>query len=279
MRRRVLARGVVMLLVPLIVAASVPRVERFFFGVRAGVTFMGQEVAGMLPAEVRAMLAQRAAALYVAPEDAHLDERNGEVVPEKEGRQLDAAATAANLLSALPGTAVEPVFLRVEPRINAKLVRRLTKEIATYATTLYGSPARVNNIRLAAARINYQLVLPGETFSFWGVVGEPTYAQGYQDAPIIVGQEFVPGIGGGICQVSSTLYNAALKAGLEVIERHGHSRPVDYVPPGRDATVFFDSLDFKFRNDADGPLIVRAGISNGWQLRVWFLAEADDQAS
>ncbi|MFP3440966.1 VanW family protein, partial [Pantoea sp. SIMBA_133] len=107
---------------------------------------------------------------------------------------------------------------------------------------------RTSNIELAAEAINNTVVFPGETFSFNQTVGKRTKERGYLPAPIIVKGELSEGIGGGICQVSSTLFNAVDQAGVQIIERYSHSRSVPYVKPGRDATVSWYGPDFSFRN-------------------------------
>jgi len=122
---------------------------------------------------------------------------------------------------------------------------------------------RTLNIKLAAKAIDGMLLKPGEVFSFNHTVGPRTVVAGYQVAMIIEGNEFVPGLGGGVCQVSSTLYNAVRLASpsLSVIERSRHSLPVTYVPPGQDATVVYPNLDFKIRNDSDGYLLIRSCVN------------------
>lgn len=133
--------------------------------------------------------------------------------------------------------------------------------IAQYIT--YFDPGlanRTENIRLAAKAIDGKLLAPGEQFSFNGTVGERTAEAGYKDAYIINGDSYELGLGGGICQVSSTLYNAVSLAHLQVIERHSHSLPVSYVPSGQDATVSYGILDFKFKNSTDAYLLIRSFI-------------------
>lgn len=122
---------------------------------------------------------------------------------------------------------------------------------------------RTENIRLAAEAIDGARLEPGEIFSFNETVGERTMAAGYKEAVVIEGNRFIPGIGGGICQVSSTLFNAADQAHLEIVERHHHSLPVGYVPPGQDATVFYAVLDFKFKNNTEESLILRTWVEGG----------------
>jgi putative cell wall-binding protein len=133
--------------------------------------------------------------------------------------------------------------------------------IAQYSTNFDLSLVnRTENLRLAATALNGKLLAPGERFSFNQSVGERTSEAGYKDALIIEGDTFVPGLGGGICQVSSTLYNAVILAGLEIIERHPHTLPISYVPPGQDATVAYPMLDFKFRNSTDNYLLIRSSV-------------------
>ncbi|WP_407307688.1 cell wall-binding repeat-containing protein [Desulfosporosinus sp. SB140] len=133
--------------------------------------------------------------------------------------------------------------------------------IAQYSTHFDATLVnRTENIRLAVKALNGKLLTPGERFSFNESVGERTAEAGYKEALIIEGNVFTPGLGGGICQVSSTLYNAVVLAHLEVLERHPHSLPVEYVPSGQDATVAFPTLDFKFRNSSDAYLLIRSFI-------------------
>ena len=130
-----------------------------------------------------------------------------------------------------------------------------------YFTRLNNSPAnRTNNIVLACNKINGTKLKPGEIFSFNDIVGQRTVEKGYLSASVFVGRKVVPGIGGGICQVSSTLYNNALESGLEIIERYPHSLPVTYIASGRDATVLWGGADLKFRNTLDYDIKVLIGV-------------------
>ena len=114
---------------------------------------------------------------------------------------------------------------------------------------------RTHNLTKAANIINGVMVKPGQVFTFNQTVGPRTGVTGYRDALIIVGDRFEPGTGGGICQVSSTLYNAVLLAGLEIVERYNHGLAVAYIPPGLDATVAYGLQDFRFRNNLTAPSI------------------------
>lgn len=136
--------------------------------------------------------------------------------------------------------------------------------IAVFETTIGDdSPGRVKNIELTCSVLNETVLQPGEVFSFNQVVGEPTVERGYQEAKIIVDHQTTTGIGGGNCQVSSTLYNTVLQIpSLAIIERHEHGKDVYYVPDGKDAAVSYGRLDFKFRNDT-GKVIKVGAITNG----------------
>ncbi len=120
-----------------------------------------------------------------------------------------------------------------------------------------GNKSRVHNIREAANAINDTILGPGEIFSFNKTVGPRSTETGYLEAPVMVGDDLVPGVGGGICQVSSTLYNAILLSNQSVVVRVNHSMAPAYVPAGRDATVAYDYIDFSFRNDGSSHILIR----------------------
>ena len=125
-------------------------------------------------------------------------------------------------------------------------------DISSFSTTIYiKDSGRQHNISLTISKLNGTVVKPGETFSFCNTVGKATVAEGYEKADIYDSKgNIIQGYGGGNCQVSSTLYNAVLNSpNLAVIERHEHSRKVNYVESGKDAAVAYGNIDFKFRND------------------------------
>lgn len=139
--------------------------------------------------------------------------------------------------------------------------------LGSYYTALINSPAgRTNNIRLSAGNINGTILEPGAVFSFNRTVGRRTIEAGYKEAPIFVGQEIENEVGGGICQTATTMYNAALESGMQVIERHTHSMPVKYAPPGRDATVYWGVADLKFKNTLDRPVQILAEVYGSYVL-------------
>ena len=136
---------------------------------------------------------------------------------------------------------------------------------------------RTTNLTLAANKINGTVVMPGETFSYNTVVGERTIAAGYKEAPIYVSGEVVDGLGGGICQITSTLYNAVVYANLEIVERSNHQFVPSYVSASRDATVVYGSIDFKFKNNRDYPIKLVCSVSNGVaKFDIYGLKTADD---
>lgn len=136
--------------------------------------------------------------------------------------------------------------------------------LGTY-TTLYdaSNENRDNNVNLASEKINGTIIYPGETFSYNQIVGKRTIEAGYKEAGAYAGGKVIQEIGGGICQVSSTLYNAVLYANLEVVERYNHYFETSYVDPGRDATVSWGSLDFQFKNNRDYAIKIEAKARNG----------------
>jgi vancomycin resistance protein YoaR len=152
--------------------------------------------------------------------------------------------------------------------VDVELVAHSTQAEITFAdiqqidgllgskTTTYATGDRGDNIHLAASRINGTLLRPGEVFSYNRVVGPRSSSEGFKDAPVIIKGELKPGIGGGICQTSSTLYNAVLLSGLKIVHRAHHAFPVHYLPAGRDATVVDGDIDFQFQNSTATPIYV-----------------------
>lgn len=126
------------------------------------------------------------------------------------------------------------------------------------------STNRLNNIQLACSELNNATVNNGEEFSFYGVVGPASQSEGYKKADVIVNKKVIQATGGGMCQVSSTLYNVVLGIpGLEVTERHEHQKPVNYVEPGKDAAVSYGSQDFKFINNTGKTIKIHANADGG----------------
>ena len=137
-------------------------------------------------------------------------------------------------------------------------------ELSSYSTRYDPSNLnRSNNIEISAEKIDGTIIMPGETFSYNQTVGERTIAEGYKEAGAYAGGRVVQDVGGGICQTSSTLYNSALLANLEIVDRSNHQFLTSYVSAGRDATVSWGSIDFKFKNSREYPIKIEARAKNG----------------
>ena len=151
----------------------------------------------------------------------------------------------------------------VKPKITASMLKEIDTKIQSFSTEFNPSnPNRVGNIRVSSEAINGTVVLPGEVFSTNKAMGPRVKSSGYTEAPTIVNGTLVPGLGGGVCQVSSTLYNAALLADLEIVERRPHSLRVSYVPASRDAVISGDYVDLKFKNTTGYPIYI-GGYTSG----------------
>lgn len=164
-----------------------------------------------------------------------------------------------------PGMVSEGKPIATTMPINTKEPERKKETvIGTYSTILKDDEsARVHNVKLAISKLNEKRIKSGETFSFNETVGPTTKAQGYRRAIIYVNSKRRMGYGGGVCQLSSTLYNAAMEANLQITERHAHNGPqVRYVPPGRDATISFGGYDLKFANEKD-EIMIKAYLKEG----------------
>ena len=136
---------------------------------------------------------------------------------------------------------------------------------------------RTTNLTLAANKINGTVLMPGETFSYNTVVGARTIAAGYKEAPIYLSGQVVDGLGGGICQITSTLYNAVVYANLEIVERTNHQFVPSYVTASRDATVVYGSIDFKFKNNRNYPIKITCSVSGGVaNFKIFGLKQDDD---
>lgn len=143
--------------------------------------------------------------------------------------------------------------------------------LASYSTKYSASNTnRTTNLRLAAGKIDGTVLLPGETFSYNNVVGERTISAGYKDAAIYLNGEVVDGLGGGICQISTTLFNAVLFSNLEIVELHNHQFIPSYATAGRDATVVYGVKDFKFKNSRDYAIKITCSVSKGVaSFQIW----------
>ena len=185
---------------------------------------------------------------------------------EEMGFAIDQEKLAADIQAALDArkfdAVIEAAGSQVQPEITEASAKDLYKTIVTYTTTTTANSKRNTNVRLAAEAINGTVIPPGGEFSFNGTVGQRTAEKGYQSAAAYSGGEVVQEIGGGVCQVSSTLYNAVVRAGMEISYRRSHTFEPSYVTPGQDATVSWELPDFKFINTSKAAIGLKASYSN-----------------
>ncbi len=195
------------------------------------------------------------------------------LVPERTGRYLDIDATLEKLNAMrppLPGT-VQAVVVPAKATVTAGDLEPLRSILGECVTELNPAQAnRTTNVALALSSLHDTLIKPGEVFSFNEQVGARTAGNGYKNAPVIDGSMTVQGLGGGVCQVSTTLYNALLTANLEIVERQPHTRPVGYVSPGLDATVADGQIDLRFRNNRNFPVYITGSLADDTlTVRLW----------
>lgn len=162
------------------------------------------------------------------------------------------------------------------PRVTSESLKKINGQLSSY-TTYYGTsiPGRKFNVALAASRINGDVIMPGETYSFLNGVGNVSLATGYKEAGIYVGNKVESGVGGGLCQVSSTLYQAALHGNVGIASRRNHSMAVSYLDPGMDAVVYAPSLDLKMTNNYSSPIYIYAYGAEG-KLTIAFYGNTAD---
>jgi len=218
--------------------------------------------------QIKKDIADIAESLTIQPVDADIKfypdrKEKFSLIPEQAGQSVDAEQLYRSVqqifASEQPGTiAIEPISVEAEVRMAD--LEKATSKIVTFSTSMSGSSEnRMSNIGLALRKINGTKLNPGEVFSFNDTVGRRTEKAGFKLAPVIASDKSMKdSIGGGICQASSTLFNAVAMAGLEVVERYHHSFPVSYLDAGLDATVSWGGADFKFRNNKDTPIFIRS---------------------
>lgn len=199
--------------------------------------------------------------------------KNGKFKATKDhtGQKVQVDETISRIISTLEGSLydgtieIEAVVKTVRPRYTRETISKCKDMIGSYSTSFASSSStRANNIQVAAKYINGTILYPGQTFSTIKVIKDRTEANGYQSAPEYSSGKVVDGIGGGVCQVSTTLYNAVLNAELSVVERSPHSMVVAYVDVSRDAAISGDYKDFKFKNNTDAPVYIKASADGGY---------------
>ena len=213
-------------------------------------------------------------------EETHYDAETHTIVEGVSGWQFDLQAQQKKLDAAAYGEKLTIQLEEIKPEKTAEeLNAEMFGEKLDSRSSYYVNNAnRTENLRLACAAINGTIVNPGEVFSFNDTVGERTAEKGYKPATIYGGDgESVDGVGGGICQVASTIYYSSLYMNLETVMREPHMYTVDYVPRGMDATVYWDSgLDYKFRNNRENPIKIQANVDGGMvNITFWGVKEDD----
>ncbi|WP_441291064.1 VanW family protein [Sorangium sp. KYC3313] len=202
--------------------------------------------------------------------DAYVDLEAKQLKPEKIGYRLDVYGTLARIDAALRAgedTAQASVETIAPKLVTEQLGNVKFDQVLGYFETRYATGARSKertyNLRLAASKLDGVVVMPGEIFDFNETVGPRDEAHGYRVAPVIAQGELVDGLGGGTCQISGTLHGAAFFAGLEIVERYPHSRPSYYIKLGLDATVVYPTINYRFRNPFDFPIVLHETVAGG----------------
>lgn len=215
--------------------------------------------------ELEAAVAKVASQYDIAAQNAALtgyDEETGfQYSAEKSGRQVDQSDLKEKLRAALDAKDYDAVLTgnvsEVLPELNMEQAKEVYTCLARFHTEAQvNNEDRDHNVKLASDTINNTLLAPGEEFSMNALIGETTEAQGYREAATYLRGQVVPEFGGGVCQVSSTIYNAVVKSGLKTTQRNGHSMTVSYVNLGEDAMIAYSYSDLKFLNNSSGNVLV-----------------------
>jgi vancomycin resistance protein YoaR len=208
------------------------------------------------------------------PRDADFAVTSGgiRVVPARPGRAIDVPATADAILRASQSTTnrvARIVVATSSPRVSTAEAKDMgiNEVVGSYTTEFGGVPNRIHNVELVAHLIDRHLIAPGEEFSFNKTTGDRNASKGFLEAPVIINGELQSGLGGGVCQVSTTVFNAAYEAGLKITARTNHALYISHYPLGRDATVNYPDTDLRFVNDTDHWLLLRTFV-NSYSLTV-----------
>lgn len=190
------------------------------------------------------------------------------LIEGQDGQLILAEGLISDLNEALNQYSLAPIEIDVNVMIDPRerdieQLKTINTKISSYSTNYLTGIPRAKNVELAASKVNNTILMPGEQFSYAEKVSPVDGAHGYVNATIFLNGRPIPGVGGGICQVSSTLYNAQLKAGIIATERRNHSLPVSYVPLGQDATMADNAIDLKFVNTLEYPIFIHAYAEYG----------------
>ena len=219
--------------------------------------------------------------IYKEPKDAYYTQNPFTVYPSENGLDFKVSIEEANNILGDQTADEYTIPLKVlYPNVTTNMIgSEAFPDLLSSFSTKYSirATARTTNLKLAASKINGTVLMPGETFSYNKVVGARTIAAGYKEAPIYVSGEVVDGLGGGICQITSTLYNAVVYANLDIVERTNHQFVPSYVTASRDAPVVYGSLDFKFKNNRNYPIKINCSVSGGIaNFQIFGLKQDDD---
>src|SRR4029077_94992 len=189
------------------------------------------------------------------------------VLPSAPGLALDVPRSAPRMLAAarrLRARAATLALDQAQPKRTTAQAQAMgiTGTVGTFETVYGGIANRIHNVQLVAHLVDHKLIAPGATFSFNGTTGERSAAKGFLEAPVIVNGELQTGLGGGVCQVSTTVFNAAYEAGLPITARTNHALYISHYPLGRDATVDYPGVDLKFVNDTKHWLLLRTYVGS-----------------
>ena len=205
--------------------------------------------------------------IYKQPVDAYYTENPRAVFAHKNGLDFNIPVEQVkNMLNSGEKDEYKVPLKIITPNVTTNMIgmEAFPDYISTFSTRYNISDRdRTTNLRLAANKINGTVLMPGETFSYNKVVGRRTIAAGYKEAKIYQDGQVIDGLGGGICQISTTLFNAVLYANLEIIEKRNHQFVPSYVSAGRDATVVYGSQDFKFKNTRNYPIKITCSVDRG----------------
>lgn len=202
--------------------------------------------------------------IYTEAKDAYYTKDPFTIYPEVEGIDFDVEAARELLKEEKEEYVIKLTITKPKVTLDQIGSEAFPNQLATFTTRYDVSDVdRSTNLQIACQKINGKVVLAGETFSYNKALGPRTAAAGYKNGKIYSGGEVVDGIGGGICQISSTLYNTVLMANLEIVERRNHQFVTSYLPAGRDATVVYGATDFKFKNTRKYPVRIVASAKNG----------------
>lgn len=188
------------------------------------------------------------------------------ITPSKEGIEVEISSLKEQIYDMIKSKSLKDIELPIKvikPTITTEHVKSINSVLGQFSTSFNDYSARGSNIHVAGKSTSDILIMPSDLFSYNKATGARTWSNGYKTAKVIVGGRYINGEGGGVCQVSTTIYNAALISGLDIVEVHNHTYPSHYVSKGRDAAVSYGYIDLKFKNNFAHPIYIKNIVSNG----------------